>query len=122
MNDERRKSPDLLLRTKSFALRVIRLYTAISKDTLTEVLGKQVLRSATSVGAQYREARRARSRAEFCSKVQCCVQEMEETVYWLELIADSEIVKKSRLIELQREANELLAILITSVKTAKSKD
>jgi len=119
MNDERKKEPDLSKRTKSFSLRVIRLYVAIAKDTLTEVLGKQLLRSATSVGAQYREARRARSRAEFCSKVQCCIQEMEESIYWLELIVESGVVKASLLTDLQQEAEELMAILVASVKTAK---
>lgn len=121
MNDERRRDSGLSVRTKDFSLRVIRLYNAIKKDTIGEVLGKQMLRSATSVGAQYREARRARSRAEFCSKVQCCVQEMEETVYWLELVSESGVVKSTRLGDLQREANELLAILIASVKTARGK-
>jgi len=113
------REPDLMKRTKSFSLRVIRLYVAIVKDALSEVLGKQLLRSATSVGAQYREARRARSRAEFCSKVQCCIQEMEESIYWLELIAESGVVKPTLLADLQTEANELLAILVASVKTAK---
>ncbi len=91
MNDEQgmmneKQKPDLRVRTKAFALRVIRLYCSLPKVTEAQVLGKQVLRSGTSVGAQYREAVRARSRAEFVSKIETALQELEETViglsYW----------------------------------------
>jgi four helix bundle protein len=119
MNDELRRDFDLPQRTKAFALRIIRMYTALKRTALADLIGKQVLRSGTSVGAQYREAMRARSRAEFCSKTQCCIQELEETSYWLDLLAESVEVKASRLAELRQETDELLAILVASVKTAK---
>jgi four helix bundle protein len=112
---------DLRERTKAFALRIIRLYCSLPKTTLAQVLGKQLLRSGTSVGAQYREACRARSTAEFISKIGAGLQELEETAYWLELIVDSEIVTAKRLADLRNEAEELTAILASSVMTAKKK-
>lgn len=126
MNDERgtrneSNPPDLRERTKAFALRIIRLYVSLPRSTEAQVIGKQILRSGTSVGAQYREAKRARSTAEFISKVESGLQELEETVYWLELLVDSEIVPSSRLKDLCQEADELTAILVPSVKTAKLK-
>jgi four helix bundle protein len=72
------------IRTKAFAIQIIRLYVRLPKTTLAQVLGKQFLRSGTSVGAHYREATRARSTAEFVSKIECGMQELEETSYWLE--------------------------------------
>jgi four helix bundle protein len=80
---------DLQVRTKAFALRVVRLYCALPKTTEAQVLGKQVLRSGTSIGAHYREAMRARSPAEFVSKIEGGLQELEETSYWLELLIES---------------------------------
>ncbi len=112
---------DLKQRTKSFALRIIRLYGVLPKSTEAQVLGKQVLRSGTSVGAHYREAARARSTAEFISKMETGLQELDETDYWLELLIDSEIVSAERLADLHREADELTAIFVASVKTAKTK-
>ena len=82
-------------------------------------LGKQVLRSGTSVGAHYREAVRARSVAEFVSKIEGGLQELEETLYWLELLVDSGIVSETRLEDLRKEADELIAMFVSSVKTAK---
>jgi four helix bundle protein len=87
------QKPDLRLRTKAFALRIIRLYGSLPKIIEAQVLGKQLLRSGTSVGAQYREAVRARSRAEFVSKIEAALQELEETLYWIELLADARIVR-----------------------------
>jgi four helix bundle protein len=78
---------DLRARTKAFALRIIRLYSSLPKITEAQVLGKQLLRSGTSVGAHYREATRARSPAEFISKIEVGLQELEETVYWLESLS-----------------------------------
>ena len=91
----------------------------LPKTTETQVIGKQVLRSGTSVGAHYREASRARSTAEFLSKIEAGLQELEETAYWLELLVESEIVEATRLNDLQQEANELTAILVTCAKNAK---
>ena len=115
--DER--SHDLRVRTKAFALRVLRLYAALPKTPQSQVLGKQVLRSGTSVGAQYREATRARSNAEFISKIESALQELEETVYWLELLVDGGMVQQEKLDPLLHEAEELIAIFVVSAKTAK---
>lgn len=117
MNDE----SDLKHRTKEFAPRIIRLYSSLPKTTEAQVIGKQVLRSGTSVGAQYREACRARSNAEFISKMESGLQELDETSYWLELLIDGRLVAKERLEHLQDEANQLTAIFVSSVKTAKSR-
>lgn len=111
---------DLKTRTKEFALRIIRLYGALPKSTEAQIIGKQLLRSGTSVGAHYREAIRARSNAEFISKIEGGMQELEETSYWLELLADSQILPNEKLAALQIEANELMAILVTCVKKAKA--
>ena len=110
---------DLRDRTKAFALRIIKLYTALPKTTEAQFIGRQALRSGTSIGAHYREALRARSNAEYISKLEVGLQELEETDYWLELLADAEIVTPQRLDALHQETNELLAILVSCVKTAK---
>jgi len=112
---------DLCARTKAFALRIIRLYSALPKTAIGQILGKQILRSGTSVGAQYREARRARSSAEFVSKIEGGLQELEETRYWLELLVDSGIFSAARCADLQKEADELMAMLVSSVKTVKGR-
>jgi four helix bundle protein len=112
---------DLRTRTKAFALRVIRLYSALPQTTLAQVMGKQLLRSGTSVGAHYREATRSRSNAEFISKIEGALQELEETAYWLELCGESGLVSSERLSDLQPEANELTAILVTCAKNAKKR-
>src|SRR5262249_16591763 len=111
---------DLRVRTKRFALRVIRLYSALPKRTEAAVIGKQALRSGTSVGANFREAHRARSDAEFLSKVGDCLKELEETCYWLELLVEGEIVPADRLAPLQDECSQLIAILTTISKKVKS--
>ena len=116
------ESPDDLRdRTKRFALRVIRLYSALpnGRDAAAGVLGKQMLRSGTSVGAQYREACRARSTAEFVSKLESATQELDETCFWFELLSESGLVPEEKLRSLQDEGNQLLAIFIASAKTAK---
>jgi len=110
---------DLAVRTKHFARRIIRLYVALPKETLAQILRKQVLRAGTSVGANYREANRARSKAEFISKVGDCLKEADQTVYWLELLMEENVVAKRRLSALFQEANELVAIFVTSSKRAR---
>ena len=80
---------DMRKRTKDFALRIVRLYAALPKNAIAQVLGKQILRCGTSVGAQYREACRAKSSADFISKIEGSLQEPDETLYWLEMIAES---------------------------------
>ncbi|MFL3657223.1 MAG: four helix bundle protein [Opitutales bacterium] len=81
---------DLKIRTKEFSLRIISMYAALPKSTVGQVIGKQILRSGTSVGAHYREASKARSTAEFVSKLGGAQQELKETAYWLELLSESE--------------------------------
>ena len=115
------KPKDLKTRTKAFALCVIRLYSVLPKTTEAQVIGKQLLRSGTSVGAHYREATRARSDAEFVSKIEGGLQELEESAYWMELLIEAEIIPEVRLSELIEEANELTAILVTCVKNAKAR-
>ncbi|WP_346291407.1 four helix bundle protein [Sphaerothrix gracilis] len=110
---------DLKERTKAFSLRIIRLYTALPNSTVAQTIGKQVLRSGTSVGAHYREAHRARSTAEFVSKLNGGLQELEETAYWLELLSEAAILETSRLQSLFAETQELIAIFVTSIKNAK---
>ena len=112
---------DLKERTKSFASRIIKMYCALPKTTEAQVLGKQALRSGTSVGAHYREAKRARSDAEFISKTEGALQELDETGYWLELLVESDIVSKKRLSKLLSETEELLAILTTCTKNVKKR-
>src|SRR2546423_11479045 len=111
---------DLRTRTKQFALRIIRLFGALPKTVEAQVIGKQLVRSGTSVGAHYREGHRARSNAEFISKLEGGLQELEETSYWLELLSESGIMPEHRLADLVKEANELAAILVTCVKRAKN--
>lgn len=111
---------DLALRTKDFARRVIRLYAALPNNTVAQVLGKQLLRAGTSVGANYREARRGRSKAEFIAKVGDSLKEADETAYWLELLAEENIIPGTRLEPLLRESNELIAILVTISKRARN--
>jgi four helix bundle protein len=110
---------DLKNRTKAYALRIIKLYQALPKSGDAQVLGKQILRSGTSVGAQYREACRAKSPADFINKMEGSLQELDETGYWLELLAESKIIPAERLADLQKENNELTAIFVASVKTTK---
>ena len=112
---------DLLTRSKSLALRIIRLYVTLPKTSEAQVIGKQVLRSGTSVGAHLREAKRSRSDAEMISKTEGALQELEETLYWLELLADAGIVKPEALADLMKEADELTAILVAGVKTLKNR-
>jgi four helix bundle protein len=103
-----------------FARRVIRLYCVLPKpEVVAQVLGKQLLRSGTSVGANYREARRGRSKAEFISKIGDCLKEADETLYWLELLAEENILPAKRLEPLLKEADELVAIFTATSKRAR---
>ena len=112
---------DLKGRTREFALRIVRFYAALPKSTVAQVLGKQLLRSGTSVGAHYREGTRSRSNAEFISKFEGALQELEETRYWLELLADEHIGSRGGLEALTQEADQVTGILIASVRTVKRK-
>ena len=113
------KPEDLKPRTKRFALRVIRLVRSLPNDDVARVISKQLLRSGTSVGANYRAACRARSPAEFCAKMGIVEEEADESAYWMELLIEAEIVKEQLLEELLAEANELVAIVVASIRTAR---
>ncbi len=114
------KPQDLKPRTKAFALRVIHMYSGLPKgDTVAQVLGKQVLRSGTSVGANYREASRGRSKAEFISKIGDCLKEIEESEFWLELLVDSGCVTAPKMASLLDETRQLIAIFTTIDKNSK---
>jgi four helix bundle protein len=118
MNSERHQ--ELRTRTKTFALRVIRMSQALPRNREANVILNQVLRSATGIAANYRAAGRSRSKAEFIAKIGVVVEEADETVFWLEMLADSGIVRPEKLANLQAEATELVAIFTASRKTARS--
>lgn len=120
MRDEKKIVIELSVRTKEFALRIIRLYCSLPKSTHAQVLGKQVLRSGTSVGANYREAKRSRSKVEFIAKIGDCLKELDETLYWLELLEESGIISSMKIQALEQECNELIAILTTISKKTKA--
>ena len=112
---------DLRDRTKSFALRIVKMFTALPKTAEAQVLGKQALRSGTSVGAQYREGKRAKSDADLVSKLEGALQELEESEYWLELLEEAAVFSNSRLQPLLAETPELISIFVTVVKNIKDR-
>jgi len=111
---------DLRDRTKKFAIRVVRFYSSLPKTTESQVMGKQVLRSGTSVGANYREACRSRSTAEFIAKLGDCLKELDESSYWFELLEETGAMSSANVEPLQKECNELLAIFTTISKKCKA--
>jgi four helix bundle protein len=111
---------ELRSRTRAFSLRVVKLVQTMPKNMIADVLGKQLLRCATSVGANYRAACRAQSGAMFIAKLSIVVEEADETVYWLELIRDAGLVKPELLADLLDEAEQILKIMASSRKTAKN--
>jgi four helix bundle protein len=115
------QAEELKKRTKQFAIRIVRLYQALPKRDEARVIGRQVLRSGTSVAANYRAVCRARSKAEFLAKLGVVVEEIDETVFWLELLVDTGIVAQARMESLQKEATELLAIFAASHHTARNR-
>jgi four helix bundle protein len=122
MENERNGKRDLRERTFKFARRVVRLSVALDKGALAQTLGRQVLRSGTSVGANYREADQARSKLEFMSKIGDCLKEADETAYWLELMAAEDVVPAARLEALIDEAGQLVAIFTTIRRRAEGKN
>ena len=112
---------DLKDRTKKFAVRVIRLVDKLPKSVSSGVVARQLVRSATSIGANYRAACRGRSSAEFIAKLQIALEESDESMYWLELMLELELVDAQLAHELIKEADELTAIFVSSLKTARSK-
>jgi len=111
---------DLAVRTKQFAYRIIKLHRCLPRTVEAEIMGKQLLRSAMSVAANYRAAKRARSRSEFTSKLGIVVEEIDESLFWLECISDHAILPVNRMAELIKEANELVAIFTAGRKNARS--
>jgi|SRR5262245_5127271 len=116
------KSKDLKVRTKAFAVRCIRLVDSLPAGRSSDVIARQLLKSATSVGANYRSACRGRSAAEFCSKLGIVEEEADESAYWIGLLQEADIVKADLLTPLHQEAGEILAMTVASIRTAKKKN
>ena len=114
-----RNQSDLKKRTKAFALRILKLVDALPKTTAGRALASQIVRSRTSVAANYRAACRARSTADFIAKMGIVEEEADETLFWLELLEESELVTAAKLTAIKEEANELIAITVASIKTAR---
>jgi len=112
---------EMKARTKKFALRVIRLVESLTNTKTANVIGNQLLRSGTSVGANYRAACRAKSTADFISKLSIVEEETDESIYWMELLIESETVKENLLQNLMEEADQILSIIVSSIKTLKEK-
>jgi len=108
-------------RTKGFGLRIIQLVECLPKGQTAGVVGRQLLRSGTSVGANYRAACRAKSTADFISKMGTVEEEADESVYWMELLIEAQIVKAEKLESLMKEADDLLAISVASINTARKR-
>ena len=107
-------------RTRAYANRIVKLCSALPGDWIARTLGKQLLRSGTSVGANYRAVCRAKSNSDFIHKLRIVEEECDESLFWMELLVDNHIVKASRLNALMKETNEILAIIVSSAKTARS--
>jgi len=110
---------EVLRRTKQFALRVVQLVESLPRGRTTEVLGRQLLRSGTSVGANYRAACRAKSQADFVAKMGIVEEEADEALYWMDLLVEAGIVKAQKLESLMKETDEILSITVASIKTAR---
>jgi len=110
---------ELKRRTKRFALRVMKLVGALPQNAVGRPIGSQLIRSATSVGANYRAACRGRSKAEFVSKLSVVIEEADESCYWLELIIEGDLLPKEKVESLLDEASQITAIMVASRKTAK---
>jgi four helix bundle protein len=114
-----RNEPDLKKRSKAFALRILKLVDALPKTTAGRALASQIVRSGTSVAANYRAACRARSTADFIAKMGIVEEEADETLFWLELLEESDLVLATKLTAIKQEADELIAITVASIKTAR---
>jgi len=109
-------------RTKQIALRVIRLVETLPNTHSAQIIGKQLLRSATSVGANYRAACRGKSSADILHKLAIVEEEADESLYWLELLIESEIVPEKKLSALMNDIDEIVAMTVSSIKTLRSKN
>ena len=113
-------SKDLKERTKQFSLDIIRLVSSLAHNVTAEVLGKQILRSGTSVGANYRAACRAKSKKDFINKLAIVIEEADETQFWIELLVSAELIERDKAATIWKEADELIRIMTASSKTSKS--
>ena len=111
---------EMKLRTKSFASRIVKLCAALPGDWAAQTLGRQLLRSGTSVGANYRAVCRAKSTADFINKLRIVEEECDESLFWMELLVENQFIKAAQLRGLMNEANEILAIVVASSKTART--
>src|SRR6267378_7344879 len=114
-----RNEPDLKRRTKAFALRILKLVDALPKTTADRALASQIARSDTSIAANYRAACRAKSTADFIAKMGIVEEESDETLFWLELLEESDLVLAAKLTAIKQEADELIAITVASIETAR---
>ncbi len=119
--DRKKKNDDLKQRTKTFALRIIKLVESLPKTPASRTIGNQLLRSGTSVAANYRAACRARSNADFIAKLGIVEEETDESVFWIEMLVDAEIIKRSLVEMLIDEGNQLTAIWVSSINTARGR-
>ena len=117
--DHYARAPELVSRTRTFSLRIIDFYSRLPRTPVAQILGKQLLRSATSVGAQYREAQQSKSMADFISKSEGALQELEESAYWLELFEASRTAEGAGVKDLHTETLQLVSIFVTLVRSAK---
>src|ERR1022692_4931474 len=114
------KATELKKRTKNFAIRIVNIFRSLPHSPDAQTLGKQLLRSGTSVGANYRAVCRAKSSSDFINKLRIGEEECDESLFWMELLVDNNLVKASRLGDLMKEADEILSIVVSSVKTART--
>ena len=121
MKYEAEHGADLRLRTIDFSVRVVKVFSALPTGRPAQIMGEQLLRSATSVGAHYREAVRAKSSADYISKMQGALQELDESAYWMELLVACQIMPEKKLRLLMQETNELIAILTAIQKKVKKR-
>lgn len=109
-------------RTKAFGIRVLRLVAALPDSIIVPVIARQLVKCSTSVGANYRAACRARSTADFIAKLKICEEEADESLYWLEVIVEAGLMPEHRVSLLHKEADEILSIVVASIKTARGRN
>jgi four helix bundle protein len=107
-------------RTKTYAKRIVKLCSSLPTDWVAQTLGRQLLRCGTSVGANYRAVCRAKSNLDFINKLRIVAEECDESLFWMEMLVDNSFIKLSRLSDLMKEAGEILAITVSSAKTARA--
>jgi len=121
MNTLPQRPEDLRVRFKNFGLRILRLYDSLPQNGSAQIVGRQIARSGTSPGAQYREACRAKSDADFISKIEGALQEVDETDYWIEILVEGKYIAREKLMSLKTETDELISILVTIVRKLKAR-